>query len=419
MKLFSLLFFFSASFFLYGQQEPNWKKQGLMVTPELQFGKTMKANYGFPNTSFQKQFILGISRDHTYNPQQWARRLKDPKTGFSLGVTDFGNIGNLGLAFTAMPIIEFEAFGSKRIKLLSGLGVSYFTQKHNPTTNSVNKAVSTDFSWAFKMNINYEVLSSENIDWRVGFGYSHHSNGHTKLTNYGFNSFLISLSADIKPILTTLNQEEFFIKYENSVYDYFAFRSGLGQNAFAISFNDRKDVYSVSGEYGRVYNNTYKIGIGVYYRFYEHYYNYIRNNESLTQPGWEYEHYNNSPWYYATNLGISINGEVFLNHVGIDIQIGYNIFKPSYKIDWRINKGWDNTPQDIPESWKLGEFDNYFRLKYRISSRIGIKYYLIGMESNPENNFYIGAHLNANLGQADFSELSLGYVYSFKFRRKQ
>lgn len=378
----------------------------------------MKANDGFPNTSFQKQAILGIGREHTSNPQEWASRLKGPKTGFSLGITDFGNLGSLGLAFTAMPIIEFKAFGSEKLKVLSGAGISYFTKKYHPEANPVNRAVTTDLSMSFRMYFNYELVSTENIDWRVGFGYSHHSNGHTKLMNNGFNSILISLSTDIHPFPSTIQQEKSIIKYENTIYDYFSLRSGLGQNAFAISFNDRKDVYSFSMEYGRVYNKTFKVGIGLYYRFYEHYYNYIRENGSLTQSGREFEHYRNNPWHYATNLGLSINGEVFLNHVGIDFQVGYNLYKPSYKIDWRINKGWDNTPQDIPESWELGELDSYFKLKYRISTRLGLKYYLFGMEGKPVHNFYIGAHINANLGQADFSELSFGYVHSFNFRKK-
>lgn len=157
----------------------------------------------------------------------------------------------------------------------------------------------------------------------------------------------------------------------------------------------------------------------IYYRFYEHYYNYIQNNESLTQPGWEFEHYHYNPWHYATSLGLRINGEVLLNHVGIEVQVGYNLYKPSYKIEWRINNGWENTPQEIPEKWKLGELDSYFKWKYRISSKLGIKYYLIGLENKPQNNFYFGANLNANLGQADFTELSLGYVHSFNFKKSE
>ena len=414
--LFFVIFYFS-TLLLYCQDETDWKKHSLVISPELLFGKTLRANYGFPKTNFQKQVVFGIGRDHTYNPQEWAHRLKGPKTWVSLGITDFGNIDRLGLAFTAMPIIEFNAFRSEKIKISGGSGISYFTQKYHPEANPDNRAVTTDFSWAVRMNFIYEILATENIDWRVGLGYSHHSNGHTKLMNNGYNSILISLSAAINPLPLNGQQEKAIFKHENTIYDYFEVRSGLGQNAFAIAFNNRKEVYSFSGEYGRVYNNTFKVGIGLYYRFYEHYYNYIRNNGSLTQTGREFDHYQNNPWHYATNLGLSLNGEVFLNHVGIDLQMGYNIFKPSYKIDWRINKGWTDTPQDIPEYWELGEFNTKFKLKYRISSRIGLKYYFMGMESKPVNNFYIGAHVNANLSQADFTELSFGYVHSFNYRK--
>jgi hypothetical protein len=105
--------------------------------------------------------------------------------------------------------------------------------------------------------------------------------------------------------------------------------------------------------------------------------------------------------------------------VGIDLQLGYNLHKPAYKMEWRINEGWDDTPREISRSWVLGELDGTYKKKYRISSRLGLKYYLIGMEKAPKHNFYVAASLNANLGQADFSELSLGYVQSLNFRDRK
>ncbi|HBC05935.1 MAG TPA: deacylase, partial [Aequorivita sp.] len=168
-----------------------------------------------------------------------------------------------------------------------------------------------------------------------------------------------------------------------------------------------------------VYNKTFKIGLGFYYRFYQHYYDYIEGNESLVQAGREFDYFKGNPWYYASNLGITVHGEIFLNHVGIDLQLGYNLHKPAYKLEWRINEGWDNTPRVISKTWVLGELDGSYKRKHRISSRLGLKYYLIGMEKAPKNNFYLGAHLNANLGQADFTELSFGYVHSFNFQERK
>ena len=37
----------------------------------------------------------------------------------------------------------------------------------------------------------------------------------------------------------------------------------------------------------------------------------------------------------------------------------------------------------------------------------------ISTSKNPKHNVFLGVHINANFGQADFSELSIGYVYRF------
>ncbi len=412
------IFFLFVTLISFAQNQGDWKKSAFTFTPEILVGLTMEANDGFPETKLQKQLILNFGRYHNNNPQQWAQRLKAPKTGLSLGITDFGNRDSLGIAISAMPFIEFKAFGSEKWSVLTGMGASYFTKKFNEETNPQNQAVTTDITWAFRMYLYYQFLSTKDLDWRLGLGYSHHSNGHTRLLNQGYNSFLVSLSADLKNPLgrAGITSHEKFPEYQKSVYSYIAVRGGLGQNVFALAFNDKRNVYTIAGEYGRVYNNTFKIGLGFYYRFYQHYYDYINGNESLVQAGREFDYFKGNPWYYASNLGITVHGEIFLNHVGIDLQLGYNLHKPAYKLEWRINEGWDNTPREIPKSWVLGELDGSYKKKHRISSRLGLKYYLIGMEQAPKNNFYVGAHLNANLGQADFTELSLGYVYSFNHR---
>ena len=409
---FLLLILSSLSF---AQTKGDWKKNAFIFTPEILLGKTMEAYDGFPETNLQKQLILSFGRDHSNNSQQWAQRLKGPKTGLSVGITDFGNVDSLGIAIIGMPFIEFNAFGSNRFKVLTGLGVSYFTEKFNEVTSPNNRAVSTNVTWAFRLYLNYHFLSTKKVDWRAGLGYSHHSNGHTRLMNNGFNSFLLSLSADIKNPLNKSeeNKVENIPEYKNSVYEYISIRSGIGQNVFALAFNDKKNVYTIAGEYGKVYNNTFKVGIGFYYRFYQHYYDYIKGEESLVQPGREFDYFRSNPVYYASNFGVVLHGEVLLNHFGIDLQLGYNLHKPAYKAEWRINEGWDKTPREIPKSWVLGELNSKFKKKYRISSRLGLKYYFLGMEKSPKNNFFIGAHLNSNLGQADFTEMSLGYIHRF------
>lgn len=423
-KLSYFVFLFTVA--LFGQQAETistTETTNFVFTPELLAGVTAEANSNFPEHSFQKQLLFNFGWEQDGNPQEWAQRLKGPRTGISLGLADFGNLDSLGVAITAMPFIEFNVFGRKNLKVVVGTGASYFNKKYNAETNPNNQAVTTDLTWSFRLFMHYQVLTTKRLNWRLGGGFFHHSNGHTKLPNQGYNSFLVSLSADIKnptkKFPSLLPKETF----EKSSYYYYSFRSGYGANVLGKpeEFNTKKGIYTLAGTVGKVYNNTFKVGLGFYYRYYQHYYDYIKNNESLVQEGREFDYFTESPWRYATNFGISINGEVLLNHFGIDLQIGINLHKPAYAIDWRINQGWSVVPRVIPEvsNIVLGELDSKYKLKKTISSRLGLNYYLLGTKDAPKNNVFVGFHLNSNLGQADFTELSLGYVHNFGVRQKK
>ena len=422
-KNLTLLLFLLSNCILGQQQEKSTTSSYFIITPEIMAGITAEPNTDFPEHGFQKQLFFNFGWEHKYNPQEWAFRLKGPRTGINIGYSDFGNAKNLGAAITVMPNIEFNIFKSKKLKMQIGAGISYFTKKYDSISNPNNQAVTTNLTFTVRAFTHYQISSSEKIDWRLGLGYFHHSNGHTRLPNQGYNTFLASISADIKNPSKLEEAKSKFSNhaYSKSVYDYLSIRSGYGRNVLSKSFNDNKDIYTISAEYGKVFNNTLKIGIGFYYRFYKNYYDYIKNDESLVQDGREFDYFKEKPRWYASNLGLSIKGEILLNHIGIDLQFGINLHKPAYKIDWRINQGWSYVPRIIPEQSGivLGELNSKFKLKQLISPRLGLKYYLIGTTKNPKSNIYIGAYINANLGQADFTELSLGYVYSFKLRKRK
>lgn len=396
------------------ESQNNWRTNARILNPELLFGQTFESNSNFPDTGLQYQVVMNFGMDNANNPQQWAQRLKAPVTGLSIGLTNFGNRDSLGLAISVIPYIQFNIFKKEKLSALVGLGGSYHTEGFDAVNNPNNQATTTDLTWAFRTAFYYRFLQTQNSDWRVGINYAHHSNGHTRLLNQGYNSFLASLSV-------SFHEEEFEVlpasslpEYESSRLNYFSLRYGQGFNVLALAINDQRPVYTVAGEFGRVYNNTFKLGLGFAYRLYQHYYDYIRNNESLVQDGREFDYFREDPWRYGSNFAITFNGEFLLNHIGLDLQLGLNLHKPGYQIDWRLNEGWDNTPREVPETWMLGEFNSKYQIKKLISSRLGLKYYLIGNEQAPKHNIFLGAHLSANLGQADFTEFSIGYVYQWK-----
>ena len=158
-------------------------------TAEFLAGITAEANEGFPDRGLQKNVFVHFGTYTDAVPQEWAYRLNHPKVGMSLGVSEFGNYEALGLAITAMPIAEFSLFSStkRRFSLLTGMGVSYFTEQFDPLSNPDNQAVTTDLTWAFRVFLKYRFLQSKRIDWHLGAGFFHHSNGHTRLPNQGLN----------------------------------------------------------------------------------------------------------------------------------------------------------------------------------------------------------------------------------------
>jgi hypothetical protein len=418
MQKTTFLLFLVFSLFLQAQEDVSVESNTVVITPEILLGKTLPSNFGFPETKPHKQLLFNISKNHENTPREWAQRLKGLHTGVSLGLTDFGQLDSLGIAISLIPNLEFYAFKSKRFKILTGLGISYFTKKYDPVTNPNNRAVSTDITWAFRFLIKYKLFSTNNIDWNLGIGLSHHSNGHTKLDNRGYNAIVGSISGALnnpfnnsKP-QTLINTTPIPL-LQNTKYSYLEFRAGHGWNVLAEAFNTTKAVYTISGEYGYVFNNVFKLGLGTHYRFYQHYYDYINNNESLVQDSREFEYLKQNPFKNATSLSLYLNTEILLDHFGLDFSVGYNLYKEAYQIDWRINEGWVNTPREIPEGWVLGEFNTKYNLKKSINTRLGIKYYLLSTHKKPKHNPYMAVHLNSNLGQADFTEITLGYTYSF------
>jgi len=380
---------------------------------ELSLGHSLPSNEFFPGRKMQSQLWLHIFKENPETNKNWKHQLPNLRTGFSVAYTDFGNDPVFGQALTVMPHLKFKSFNNDHWNTYLGLGASYFTTEFDPIENPLNFAVSTDITWSFRIQINYQLWKSEQWQWNTGVAYMHHSNGHTSLPNNGWNSFTASLSASFLAPQTINIQEDKIDK--KSDYEYISIFNGLGVNVFSDIdyFNRNKKVITIGFEYGKVHNHTFKYGIGAFYRIYEHYYNYLNDNEFLVRDGERFAYLKEDPWNNASNIAVYGKGELLLGHIGLELAVGLNLYKPTFKIDYYINNGWDNVPREIPDFWQFADFDTSYKLKNLINTRIGINYYPLGTDELLKNNFYIGVHMNANFGQADFSEVRLGYIYSF------
>lgn len=410
-KYYILIFYLFGAVLVASSQEEATN----FFSPEFTVGKTPINNTGFPDFGLHTALFLNFGSYQNTNPNEWAYWLKQPKTGLSLAYATYGNADVLGYSIHVLPFVEFQMF-HPRLSIHAAFGVSYFNKKFDLETNLPNEKISTNINWTYRTMLYYKALETPKVNWRLGLGYFHQSNGHTRFPNQGLNSFSGSVSAELK--YTPKRQEGKLVtnsSFEKTSMFYASARRGIGLMAFTEAQGDKKPVHITAISFGKVINKTYRVGIGVFHKFYEHYFDYIQEGEDLIP---DYPELTDHPYLNAAAIGVSGIGELQLNHIGLEVELGFNIRKPFYKIDYLINSGYSFTIPDgngDPVTFRvLGELNDYYQLKRLISSRMGLKYYIIGTEKNPPHNVYVGAHINANLGQADFSELSVGYVFQWE-----
>lgn len=398
-KRFIFAFFFCYAITLVAQSDGSY-----YVLPELLVGKTSPSNSGFPDIGLHTSLFFSFGNTNVDNDSDWVRRLNTPSTGVSVGFSDFGDVKVLGSAFTVMPFAEFDIMPSKtRLKVNMGMGISRFSRQFDLRSNRFNRGISTQYNWSFRSYLIYDVFRNNPDRLRIGAGYFHQSNGHTKLPNQGLNTFTLSLSSKVFPYPRALTQENPSpSNLKKSMQYYFSIRTGIGQQILTFEnyflndiedYNEPKEVYSLAAGGGVIINKFLKLGGGFHYRFYEHYYDYILRNET--------EQFIDAPFKNATNFGLFFGGELLLSHIGMEFQMGINLYKPFYEVDWLLNEE---------------ELNWYYEIKKHVPARLGLKLYALNTDKQPKHNVFLGATLNSNLGQADFSELSIGYVRRFDVR---
>lgn len=387
--------------------DSNGKKDHRFIGLGFSMGKTLPSISIFPETENQKGIDLTFGKT-TYQNKTWAKFLNYPKTGIAVTYADFGNLKQVGYSVAVLPFLDFGVFQSftNRVRFQVGLGASYHSVIYDKVTNPGNFGVSTPITWAFRSFVYYDVAQTNQVAVKLGVGATHFSNGHTRLPNHGLNSVLATLKTEFKYSKKEHIDSNKIIDISQSMtQNYVSTRFGLGQKVLARGYNSVKNVYTASFAIGKIKNKTYKYGLGMYYRFYDDYYDFIKSNDELSKN--QFAYLKENPFHNATTLGAYANFEILMNHFSVETELGVNFYKPAYKLDWYLNNGSSSSGQYIAQ-----DFASKAKIKQVISSRLGFRYYAFSSQKSPQHNVFLAANINANLGQADFSELSLGYVYS-------
>jgi len=345
-------------------------------------------------------FVFNIGILNTDTNTHWVKYYNYPTVGVSFSFSNLGNKDIFKNEYSIIPYIILKTSRDQRksFDVKVGLGASYFNHPYHPEHNPVNRIIGSSFTWAFQLFLYKKLLVTDRMNLKIGLGYLHSSNAHTTLPNYGMNSTMISLAAQFA---NKRYDPDFALKQgrppvEKKKHYFLQARLGYGWHELGgtwapIGGEDfRINSYSLSG--GIIFKYHLKMRLGFTYRFYKSFYEFILNNSTRTALG-------NNPKSEASNLIAFIGTEFLIGHIGMDIEVGYNIYKPFYS---EFNSWWD-----------MNHGFKFWRNKH-IATRLGLKFYLISNEKMPKHNVYLGSHINANFGKADFMDISLGYTFLLK-----
>lgn len=397
-------------FFLLGLTSISAQKKHIFG--EYSIGETSSADNTFISLKASQTVGIGFGIQHN-DSLNWVKQLRNPYTGVILQVANHGNTEKIGHSISLLPYIETPILlKNEKLKLLTALGIAYHTNKYHPTENWENKAISSDFTYAFRLGFYYDIFQKNNLQTRLNLNYLHYSNGHIQWPNNGINTLALGLNITYNgldknqnPIAKTASSKDI----QKSKQSFFSVQTGIGEHALYRFYNFRRNVYSLDFMYGKIYNKTHKIGLGLYMRHYTNNYQYIKEGNNLVSE--EYPELQKNPFLNASSLGIGLNYEFLMQHVAIETELGFTLFRPFFETEYRLDATLINKQTGIYENGKAE--GTTYTLKRLISGKLGLKYYLFNTNNAPKNNFYVGGHIVSRLGQADYSEFTMGYVHAF------
>ena len=372
----------------------------LFLEPEIMIGRNIPIYDKFPESGIRSNYVLNLGIQTLDTGKHWVKYYNFPTTGISFSYSNLGNREVLRNEFSLIPFIVLKTSRNPRksIDFKIGLGASYFNHPYHEVYNPENKVIGSQFTWAFQFFLYKNLYVSNRMNLKLGGGFLHSSNAHTTIPNYGMNSVMVSLALQManKPYDPDFTRQFDKLPLRRRNHYFIQARLGYGWHELGGTWEPvgtkdyRINSYSISG--GVIKKRHLRLSLGFTYRFYESFYDFIRNNKSRTGLG-------ENPKSEASNVIIHIGTEFLIGHLGMDIQLGYNLHKPFY--------------DEFNSRWEFNNGFKYWRNKYLVT-RFGMKLYLISNEKMPRHNVYLGSHINANFGKADFMDLSLGYTFLLK-----
>lgn len=356
------------------------------------YGKIIKNYPRFPQTDFSETYELNIGYQSAGN-YLWEDFYKYPQVGFKFFSGKFGNDEILGKAMGLLPEIGFYSNKAKRIQFMArmGLGAAYFNKPFHHIENPENILIGSKVTAAAFAAVGAEFNWLENLHGNFSVSAYHFSNSHYQLPNLGLNQIAIRagvkyyiggsvfdpvLNANIPPLDRRIN---------------FNVRLGLGINEYGGTLGPtggaKFPIYLTSLFFTKHVSFINKISGGADLAYNTGTRDFIQNSEF----------YENKHHLKSSTAILFVGHEFVLSHLSLVTQAGYFLFNP--------------VPYDLIKDKPDTSISRETRLKTKITAKLGLQYYLYNANKVHKNQWFIGAYVKTNLGQAHFFETGIGYTF--------
>lgn len=338
-----------------------------------QFGTNIAIHPKYPaieNYSHTGEITL---LQHSQANKIWTILYGQPTVAYSFAYQTLGNEAILGNAYSFVPSLEFKLFKLNRLdmKVRLGWGGGIMTKKYDSFYNKENIVIGSNFNACVSLRALFRYRILEAIHLQIGGGITHYSNGGFTNPNLGVNIPFAQIGIQYsfqKPAVSDSLSKQLIGQLPNLNQSFRPFvQIGLGLTETASTRGPKYPIYSIALGVSRLMTRISKLSLSIEYLYNTSPYAFDRQNGAV-----DLKHLN-----YA-RFSISATHEFLFGHWGLVTGLGAYMNKHKYQRSVLLTK-------------------------------VGFNFYLQNYFKKIKHQLWLGCHVRAYAGEAEFVEVLLGY----------
>lgn len=307
----------------------------------------------------------------TIGRKYWHYLFNHPEIGISLYANTNANERVFGKAIAVIPTFGMRLNKNNKMKLYCrlGLGLGYVEQVFDFIENPTNKVIGTHINIAANAKFFYNIALYKKWSMNAGIQYLHYSNSKLQLPNLGINIASGFVGVRYEWESNKPHERVYARTLESTTSFFLQGRAGIGYTNIIQQGNAQFPIYIGAFSGGKICKQKNKVYFGI-----EAYKN-MAVQSYLNQ---KYEDDNDRP--KALRGAVYIGHEFLFSHIGFVTQCGINVLR--------------------------GELSRSI-----VYNKLGFNFYWKDANLHLKNNVYVGLYVHAAAGEAEFPELTVGYIF--------